>query len=219
MAGGCRTLTRFFYRKASLTALDVAERFADGKATLQELNAANWPAETPTFGMDFDLEQSPDRPERKEWIQRLIENGFEADLEGDGNLRVPSSALTDKLYAASCLAYYCVWRSPLNEWRWQGNIFSRGDWPGKWLVNCVFGNPFHSTYVQHAWRSSACVRLAEVCFYHRTRNGFLDRKILLALAFELESLGCQESLLLGHLRSPEEHVQGCWVIDLILGKH
>jgi hypothetical protein len=38
------------------------------------------------------------------------------------------------------------------------------------------------------------------------------------LADALEDAGCEDSDLLQHCRQPGEHVRGCWVVDLILGK-
>jgi hypothetical protein len=38
------------------------------------------------------------------------------------------------------------------------------------------------------------------------------------LADALEESGCTSADILNHCRQPGEHVRGCWVIDLILGK-
>ena len=38
------------------------------------------------------------------------------------------------------------------------------------------------------------------------------------LADALEEAGCDDAELLSHCREPGEHVRGCWVIDLLLGK-
>jgi hypothetical protein len=38
------------------------------------------------------------------------------------------------------------------------------------------------------------------------------------LADTLEDAGCTDAELLGHLRSPGQHVRGCWAVDLVLGK-
>lgn len=38
------------------------------------------------------------------------------------------------------------------------------------------------------------------------------------LADALEEAGCQEEVILRHLRSEVSHVRGCWVVDLLLGK-
>jgi hypothetical protein len=38
------------------------------------------------------------------------------------------------------------------------------------------------------------------------------------LADALEDAGCTDSEILNHCRAPGEHVLGCWVVDLLLGK-
>jgi hypothetical protein len=38
------------------------------------------------------------------------------------------------------------------------------------------------------------------------------------LANALEESGCTNPDILGHCRSGGEHVRGCWVVDLVLGK-
>lgn len=37
------------------------------------------------------------------------------------------------------------------------------------------------------------------------------------LAAALEEAGCSDAAVLGHCRSTEPHVRGCWVVDLVLG--
>jgi hypothetical protein len=46
----------------------------------------------------------------------------------------------------------------------------------------------------------------------------LDPERLAVLADALEEAGCAEADVLAHLRSPEEHVRGCWPVDWVLGK-
>jgi hypothetical protein len=38
------------------------------------------------------------------------------------------------------------------------------------------------------------------------------------LADALEEAGCTDAAILDHCRQPGEHVRGCWVVDLLLGK-
>jgi hypothetical protein len=38
------------------------------------------------------------------------------------------------------------------------------------------------------------------------------------LADALEDAGCADASILDHCRQPGEHVRGCWVLDLLLGK-
>jgi hypothetical protein len=38
------------------------------------------------------------------------------------------------------------------------------------------------------------------------------------LADAMEEAGCAERTMLVHLRNPDMHVRGCWVVDLLLEK-
>lgn len=51
----------------------------------------------------------------------------------------------------------------------------------------------------------------------RIEDGTLDPVTLLALADALEEAGATDDALLGHLRSSESHVRGCWAVDACLG--
>jgi hypothetical protein len=81
------------------------------------------------------------------------------------------------------------------------------------LVRCVFGNPFHPTLTCNPtwlrWNAGTVVRLAEDIYQDRA----FDRLPILADA--LEDAGCDNADILNHLRQPEEHVRGCWVLDLV----
>lgn len=61
-------------------------------------------------------------------------------------------------------------------------------------------------------QSPTVLSLAQATYDDRA----FDRMPILADA--LEESGCQEQSILEHLRSDQQHVKGCWVIDLILGK-
>ena len=45
-----------------------------------------------------------------------------------------------------------------------------------------------------------------------------DFSSLPILADALEDAGCTDRAILDHCRQPGEHVRGCWVVDLVLGK-
>lgn len=46
----------------------------------------------------------------------------------------------------------------------------------------------------------------------------MDTDRLAILADAVEDAGCDDELILTHLRGPGPHVRGCWALDLILGK-
>jgi hypothetical protein len=54
--------------------------------------------------------------------------------------------------------------------------------------------------------------MAQVIYNERL---FADMPIL---ADALEDAGCSDAAILAHCRQPGEHVRGCWVVDLLLGK-
>jgi hypothetical protein len=79
----------------------------------------------------------------------------------------------------------------------------------------VFGNPFRPVTIDPAWSSwggGNVVGLARMIY---ERRAFADLPIL---ADALEEAGCTDPDILSHCRSAGEHVRGCWVIDLVLGK-
>ena len=62
------------------------------------------------------------------------------------------------------------------------------------------------------WGNGTVQKIAELIY---TERRFED---LLVLADALEEAGCTDADILNHCRQPGEHVRGCWVVDLILGK-
>jgi len=79
------------------------------------------------------------------------------------------------------------------------------------MVQCVFGNPFRPVSVDPRWLTSTAVTLARTIYEDRS----FDRLPILADA--LEEAGCDDPDVLAHCRSAGPHVQGCWVVDLVLG--
>jgi hypothetical protein len=80
------------------------------------------------------------------------------------------------------------------------------------LLRDIFGNPFRPAAIDPAWLAPGVVKLARRSYEDRA----FDR--MAELADALEEAGCHDADILGHCRQPGEHVRGCWVIDLILGK-
>ncbi len=80
------------------------------------------------------------------------------------------------------------------------------------LMHDLFGNPFRPVVADPAWLSPATVAIAAAIYQDRA----FDRMPVLADA--LEEAGCGNTDILLHCRTPGEHVRGCWVVDLVLGK-
>ncbi len=89
------------------------------------------------------------------------------------------------------------------------------------LFRCVFGHLFwqdsilDDTVLDPAilqWNDGTVRRIAQAIYDQRA----FDHMPILADA--LEDAGCDNADILNHCRNGGEHVRGCWVIDLLLGK-
>jgi hypothetical protein len=87
------------------------------------------------------------------------------------------------------------------------------------LVNEVHGNPFRPVAFDRSWLTPTVTSLAAAVYEEREMPfGLFDNGRLGILADALEEAGCDKLGMLGHLRDGGEHIRGCHVIDLILGK-
>jgi hypothetical protein len=80
------------------------------------------------------------------------------------------------------------------------------------LLRDIVGNPFHEVAFDPVWLTSDVLALARGIYEDRA----FDRMSILADA--LQDAGCDSDDILIHCREPREHVRGCWVVDLVLGK-
>jgi hypothetical protein len=89
-------------------------------------------------------------------------------------------------------------------------------------LRCIFGNPFRGMRIDPAWLSwhdTTIPKIALAIYEERELpSGHLDNSRLAILADALEDAGCADANILNHCRLPGEHVRGCWVVDLLLGK-
>jgi hypothetical protein len=83
------------------------------------------------------------------------------------------------------------------------------------LLHEILGNPFRPVKLSPGWLAGngRCVPLLAQAIYDERR--FQDLPIL---GDALEDAGCTEKAIFSHCRQPGEHVRGCWVLDLLLGK-
>jgi hypothetical protein len=80
------------------------------------------------------------------------------------------------------------------------------------LIRDIFGNPFAPVIADPSWFRSSVTQLAEAIYEERA----FDRMPILGDA--LEDAGCTNADMLMHCRQPAQHVRGCWVVDLVLGR-
>jgi hypothetical protein len=180
-------------------AVGIAERFADGRASAEELNEASrlariaWEAAWGAEGPEAARAAQALAP----WAAREAVRAAESQT---------SEALSAARGAAEATAEALRTRGPTAESRERA---AQAD-----LLRCLFGNPFDPPPPVPesvlAWRDGTVVKLAEAVHADRA----FDR--LPVLADALEEAGCFVPALLDHCREHRNHAQGCFVLDAIL---
>lgn len=187
--------------------VDIAERYADGKASEQDLENAREAAHQLTFVSEYHA-ATPNAGIG----QGDTDFGFMAIGSAASALESACDSDADRVeYAASESALASAYlkcgkddRIPppdTLEFEYQAN-----------LLRDIVGNPSRPVTFDPTWRSDTVVALAEAIYADRA----FDRLPILADA--LEEAGCDHSDVLAHCRGPGPHVRGCWVVDLVLGK-
>jgi hypothetical protein len=201
----CRLASRLMRDRHCRDAVEVAERFADGDASEDELRAAQ-----PIIHCDTDSPGSAAflvtvaRYDRPSILQRFgVINLFGPDEAKERRLiEICSSEFRFPVDAASTVA---------SRARNAGHDLDQPRQAA--LLRDIFGNPFRPVACDPAWRTSAVVALAQGIYDERD---FANMPIL---ADALEDAGCDNEDVVAHCRDPKgTHVRGCWVVDLILGK-
>jgi hypothetical protein len=83
------------------------------------------------------------------------------------------------------------------------------------LIRDIVGNPFHRIALDRQWVSWNHGTLPAIARHIYEGRAYYDLPIL---ADALEDAGFANTSILDHCRLPVEHVRGCWVVDLLLGK-
>ena len=180
----------------SRSEVEVAERFADGLASQMELEVgraearAAIPSRHPSKGVTVGT---------KAWREAMVARAVTRAVWDTMQIPVYAS------YAARQTAtvaeqHGLAWRGE----NWQSN-----------LLRDLFGNPFSPVTLDIAWLAWKNGTIQKLALTIYDERGFQNLPIL---ADALEEAGCTNADILAHCRQPGEHVRGCWVVDLILGK-
>jgi hypothetical protein len=86
------------------------------------------------------------------------------------------------------------------------------------LLREVLGNPFRPLHLSPSLLTPTVVSLAVASYEERLPSGHLDNARLCVLADALLDEGCDNEVLLQHLRSDAPHWRGCFAVDAVLGK-
>jgi hypothetical protein len=232
----CRRIWRLIPDVVQQT-IDVAERFADGVASDAARREAM--AKVEAVGKTYAHRRMPG------WSALLAVGGavrlftdspycctsFVMDFDtwpflniddDDGGFSFPADCARNALMltedAAVLRDAYIRWRSPHPRLFAEDGLPVEGThWYAELQAQCnllrdIFGNPFRPVAVDPSWKTANVIGIAQA-IYDERRFGELP-----ILADALEDAGCANADVLGHCRQPGEHVRGCWVVDLILGK-
>jgi hypothetical protein len=207
-AACCRRVWHLLQDRRSRKAVDVAECYADGLATPEELDSA-------AQGARASAEAARRDPATRGYAVAI------AGMAGSGNYVAADAAVfaaseaaiaIEFLYRPAEAACYAVLDS------WESESAAQAG-----LLRDIFGPaPFRlqPPLAQSllTWRGGFIAALAQAAYDNRRfPSGHLDLARLAVLADGLEDAGCQDAQILGHLRGPGPHVRGCYVVDLVLG--
>ena len=204
---GCAFCRRFWYlfEDELRQAVNVAEQHADGLVQEEEVKAARealWNPEGVFIGLEDDtIEDSvawaargvlmPDGRAGLFTVLQSLHYTIQMEWAGDHKLWVEIPGT--KISAAFD-----------EEWSYQCGI-----------IREIFGNPCRPVMIDPVWLTwnrGAIAKLARSIY----DDGAFDTLPILADA--LEEAGCLDGSMLSHCRLGKDHVPGCWVIDLLLGK-
>ena len=190
----CRQVWGLLVSPPSRAAVEVAERYADGTATERERGAARASALTVVGG-------------------GLQQGGWAAYWSASRN--IAESVWNASASAAEAATYKAADNARLAGQdcaaAWDRARAATGRAQAALLRELV-GDVYRPLAMDHHWITPTVTALARQAYDER------DFALLPILADALEDAGCDNPDLLAHCRRSGEHVRGCWVVDLLLGK-
>jgi hypothetical protein len=223
----CRRIWHLLSDERSRTAVEVAERFADGWATDEELLLAQQGASRACRKARGAVRTAEAEARRKAHKRKAeapdcyytAENASLAALgavqpEVQAGQKGPDESRSSARWAADRTANAMAADKGGNEYQ-QEDAWSEENAVHADLLRDIFGNPFRPVVVERTWLTSnggAILQLAQAICDDRSFHH------LPILADALEEAGCSEQAILDHLRGPGPHVHGCWPVDLVLGR-
>jgi len=202
---GCRRIWHLLIDERSHHAVEVAERYADGQATEEERQAACDAAcaamhEQQPWGVGGEL------------LKCSAVSAASAGVNASAESWTFDGQQSQRSYLADNPAQAVYLRMKEDGQEVQG-VKKTEKAALASLLRDIFGRlPFRPVTLNPAWRTSNVAALAQAIYDDRA----FDRMPILADA--LEDAGCDNADILNHCRQPGEHVRGCWVVDLVLGK-
>jgi hypothetical protein len=234
----CRRHWHLLTDYRSRQAVEVAERFADDQASADELRAGLERASRAivhdySAGQElrYDQARAPRRAAcsaacmaqcavTDQWLDAVHVTGYATQAAVQAAYAVQGGALVyrerEQFIGISSIdddEDFLTMREPY--WPGETVIANMEDQVLVSLQRDIFGNPFRPVPVDGGWLhwNNGCIPKIAGSIYEERAFDQLP-----VLADALEDAGCTNQDLLDHCRQPGEHVRGCWVVDLIIGK-
>lgn len=186
----CRGLLHLLSDERNRLAIEVAERYADKQAKRVELRKAE-----------------QESREAAHLAYRLRGDNYAALAATEAAAYTAYKAAYETSYLSQTVKRY--------ELDLPGGGWVQASSSHAHLIRDIFGNPFRPITLDASWITwdRGTVRKIAQAIYHERA---FDR--LPVLADALEEAGCNNLEILTHCRQQQDHIRGCWVVDLILGK-
>jgi hypothetical protein len=205
----CRLVAHLLPDDRCRRAIDVAEEYADRRATKEQLRLA-----------------SDETDDVIAWHEGLTTCGAAARLHAAGAVRFATDSKSRGFAAAALLqaaAATAFSQFPAEEiYRPQDpkltEALGEEERAQAVLIRDVLRNPFLPAPSIPASLPAPVLSVAQAAYDERLPSFDLDPVRLSVLADALEDAGCSDEAILDHLRSAGPHVRGCWALDLVLGK-
>jgi hypothetical protein len=190
--GCCRRIWSQLRDDRCRHAIEIAQRYADGRANLTELNAA----------------------ERTVAAMARVTGDIASPL-AYAEFAIGGAAWAATRTSAWLAAWDAGWdarmvaRDYIPGTNWERERVCQAE-----LLHDLIGNPFRPVVIDPAWlafHDGVVPKLARV-IYDEDRFGDLP-----ILADALEEAGCSLPQILEHCRGRLPHFRGCWVVDAVLG--
>lgn len=190
--GCCRRIWLLLTDDRCRYAVEVAQRFVDGRANSVDLAAAGLTVAS--------VARTSGDPNSRATYARYPVGGAAWAATRPCAWRAAWDAAWDARVAARDFIGSTTWE---RERLWQAG-----------LLHDLFGDPFAPFVPQAAWLAAADGAVAQLAriIYDEDRFGDLPY-----LADALEEAGCDRADVLEHCRGRQPHYRGCWVVDAILG--
>jgi len=204
---GCAMLRQVWHHlidERSQRAVEMAERFAEGQASREEMVQAREAALHVVEGIDLRT--------------TVCDAGWSASRAAV-YVSDPRPVTAARISSMLTIVSAAPWTpktggESLFEERGEPERKAIAMLAGCDLVREIFGNPFRPVAIQPAWLRWNQGTVAGMAGIIAVERRYREMPIL---ADALEEAGCAVDSILSHCRQGRNHVLGCWVLDALLG--